>query len=173
MKKLFLNFALLISFSVFSQKATPFVVEHCTDKMTDIEYYFPEKKLVCSNTEKTKGFIISPNFKKEESGLAYSGLMCENVAIGSCDENDILIILFEDDTKITLTSWNKFNCEGYSYYHFTDSELTELSVKKMKSIRFTNGYSYDNLTVVLKADQKDYFIRAYTNNKVVEINCSN
>ena len=140
--------------------------------MTDKEYYFPQRKLICANTEKTKGFTISPNFKSADGKIVNNGFMCKNVNIGSCDEKDNLIILFEDDTKITLTSWNKFNCDGNAYFNFTDSELSELSTKKVTTIRFSNGRSYESLTVPLKEDQKDYFVRAYTNNKIVEVDCS-
>jgi hypothetical protein len=172
MKKLLLNLVLLISISTFSQTTIPYVIEHCKDKMTDKEYYFAEKKLICANAEKTKGFTITPNFKAEKDGFKNNGLMCKNVNIGSCDENDSLIILFEDDTKITLTSWNKFNCEGNAYFHFNENELTELSTKKVNTIRFSNGRSYESLTIHLKEDQKDYFVRAFSNQKIVEIDCS-
>ena len=172
MKNLLLSFMMLISLSVFSQTTAPFAIEHCKDKMTDKEYYFPQRKLICANTEKTKGFTISPNFKSADGKIVNNGFMCKNVNIGSCDEKDNLIILFEDDTKITLTSWNKFNCDGNAYFNFTDSELSELSTKKVTTIRFSNGRSYESLTVPLKEDQKDYFVRAYTNNKIVEVDCS-
>jgi hypothetical protein len=172
MKKLLLNLVLLTSLSAFSQKTTPFTIEHCKDKMTDKEYYFAQKKLICANPEKTKGFTVTPNFKAENGSMVNNGFICENVNIGSCDEKDSLIILFEDQTKITLNSWNKFNCDGNAYFDFTDSELEELSTKKVSTIRFTNGYSYENLTVSLKQEQKDYFIRVYTNHKIVEVDCS-
>lgn len=173
MKKLFLHLVLLISISAFSQSTNPFVIEHCIDKMTDKEYYFSQKKLICANSDKTKGFTITPNFKARGGAYENNGFLCKNVNIGNCDENDSLIILFEDDTKITLASWNKFNCEGTVYFSLTDGEINELSAKKVKSIRFSNGRSYETLTVALKEDQKDYFIRVYTNQKVVEIDCSN
>lgn len=173
MKKLLLNFFLLISMSAFSQSPTQFIIEHCIDKMTDQEYYFAQKKLICANTSKTKGFTITPNFKSKGGEYENNGFMCKNVNIGNCDENDSLIILFEDDTKITLTSWNKFNCEGNAYFNLTKDEINELSAKKVKSIRFSNGRSYESLTVALKEEQKDYFIIAYTNQKVIEIDCSN
>jgi hypothetical protein len=172
MKKLLLNFVLLISLSAFSQTTNPFIIEHCKDKMTDKEYFFSQKKLICANPEKTKGFTISPNFKSVDGKMVNNGFMCKNVNIGSCDENDSLIILFEDDTKVTLTSWNKFNCDGNAYFDFTESQLSELSSKKVGTIRFSNGRSYESLTVALKQDQKDFFIRAYTMQKVIEVDCS-
>lgn len=172
MKKLLLNLVLLISLSAFSQTTTPYVIEHCKDKMTDKEYYFAQRKLICANSEKTKGFTITPNFKAEKGGIKSGGFMCKNVNIGSCDENDSLIILFEDDTKITLNSWNKFNCEGNSYFDFSESELNQLSTKKVNTIRFSNGRSYESLTVTLKEDQKDYFLRAFSNQSIIEVDCS-
>ena len=172
MKKLLMNLVLLVSLGAFSQTTTPFVIEHCKDKMTDIEYYFSQKSLICANIEKTKGFIIMPNFKAVNGQMINNGFLCENINIGNCDENDTLIILFEDETKITLSSWNKFNCDGNAYFKFTDEQLIELSTKKVATIRFTNGYSFDSLTVTLKEDQKNYFIRAYTNSKITEIDCS-
>lgn len=172
MKKLLLNLLLLISVSAFSQTTTPYVIEHCKDKMTDKEYYFAQKKLVCANLEKTKGFTLIPNFKAQDYGIKNNGIICENVNIGSCDENDSLIILFEDDTKITLKSWNKFNCKGNAYFDFSESDLNQLSTKKINTIRFANGYTYDSLTITLKNEQKDYFVRAYSNQKIIEVDCS-
>jgi hypothetical protein len=172
MKKLLLNLVLLTSLSAFSQTTTPFIIEHCKDKMTDKEYFFSQKKLICANPEKTKGFTITPSFRADNGTMINNGFICKNVNIGSCDEKDNLIILFEDDSKISLTSWNKFNCEGTVYFNLTDSDLKELSTKKMSSIRFSNGYSYESLTSVLKQDQKDYFVRAYTLQKVIEVDCS-
>jgi hypothetical protein len=172
MKKLLLNFALLISLSTFSQTTNPFVIEHCKDKMTDKEYYFSVRRLICANTEKTKGFIITPDFIMQKGVLKNNGFMCKNVNIGSCDEDDVLIILFDDDTKITLKSWNKFNCEGNAYFKISDDEFIKLSTKQVNTIRFTNGRSYESLTVTMKEEQKDYFINAYTNQKIIETDCS-
>ena len=172
MKKILLSAVLFISTSAMAQTTTPFVIEHCIDKMTDKEYYFSRKKLICANDTKTKGFTITPDFKSTGGSYINNGFICKNVNIGTCDENDELIILFDDDSKITITSWNKFNCDGNAYFRLSDEELAELSTKKISSIRFMNGRSYDTFTLTLKADQKDYFIRAYTNQKVVEIDCS-
>jgi hypothetical protein len=172
MKKLFLNLLLLISLSAFSQ-SEPFIIQHCKDKMTDREYYLSESKIICANPEKTKGFTITPNFRATNGKMSNSGFICKSVNVGKCVEKDNLIFLFEDDTKITLTSWNDFNCDGNSYFNFTNSELRDFSSKKVIIIRFMNGRTYDTFTYKLQDDQKDYFIRAYTNQKIVEINCSN
>jgi hypothetical protein len=172
MKKLFLTLAIIAFLNTTAQTKTPFIIEHCIDKMTEKEYYFPQKKLICANSEKTKGFTISPNFKPKNETFSFNGFICKNVNIGNCDENDSLIFLFEDDTKITLTSWNKFNCEGNVYIEFSQDDLSQLSTKRINAIRFTNGYSHESLTYSLKEDEKGFFINVYTNNKVVEVDCS-
>lgn len=172
MKKSLLSFVLLISLSVFSQTSTPFKIEHCKDKMTEKEYYFAEKKFIGANPEKTKGFTITPSFKAKDGAMVNNGFICKNVNIGSCDENDTLIFLFEDDSKITLTAWNKFNCEGNAYFDFTADQLALLSTKKTTTIRFTNGRTYESLTYNLKDAEKDYFVRVYSNFKIVEVDCS-
>lgn len=173
MKKLLLNLLLLVSLSAISQtKKTPFVIEHCIDKMTEREYFLTQKKLICANAQKTKGFTITPQFNLEDGNIVPNGFICRNANIGNCNEKDNLIFLFEDDTKLTLTSWNDFNCDGNAYFNFDKDDLNYLSTKKITNIRFSNGYSYENYTYTLKQVEKEYFINAYTNNKVIEIECS-
>ena len=109
MKKTILSIVMLTTFSAFSQTQVAFKIEHCKDNMTDKEYYFAEKKLICSNESKTKGFTVTPSFRAKNGGMENNGFIVKNVNIGSCDENDSMIILFEDSSKTTLTSWNKFN----------------------------------------------------------------
>jgi hypothetical protein len=172
MKKTIISAFALLSISAFSQTKKPFIIEHCKDNMTDKEYYLSSKKLVCANAEKTKGFTITPNFKKVDDDISDNGLILLNVRIGNCDENDQLIFLFEDDSKITLTSWNKFNCEGDAYFQTTDEEFKFLSSKLIKSIRFVNGYKYDTLTYNLKSTEKDFFVNAYNNYEIKEVSCN-
>jgi hypothetical protein len=172
MKKTILSMVMLTTFSAFSQTSVPFKIEHCKDNMTDKEYYFAEKKLICSNDAKTKGFTITPNFKAKAGGFDNSGFICKNVNIGSCDENDTLIFLFDDGSKITLSMWNKFNCEGKVYVDFSSDQLALLKTKKVGAIRFSNGRTYDTLTYTMQSTEQDYFINVYTNFQVVEIDCS-
>lgn len=172
MKKNLLIFALFISLCSFSQTETPFVIQHCRDTMTDKEYCFSEKKLICLNPEKTMGFYILPMFKNENGAMVNNGLTCKNFNVGNCNEKDSLIFLFEDGTKITVVSWNKFNCEGNSYFDNNDKLLKKLSSQNLTTVRFTNGRSLKSFTYNLDESQKRYFISAYTNYKIVEIDCS-
>lgn len=173
MKKTIISALVLLSISTYSQIKKPFVIEHCKDNMTDKEYYFSSKKLICSNAEKTKGFTISPSFKKVNNELTKNGLILLNVNIGNCDENDQLIFLFDDDSKIILTSWNKFNCDGNAYFNISDEQYDSLSTKLIKTIRFVNGFKYDTFTKSLTITEKDYFVNAYSNYEIKEIDCNN
>lgn len=173
MKKTIISALALLSFSAYSQITKPFVIEHCKDKMTDVEYYLSSKKLIGANVEKTRGFTITPNFKSVDGKIEPNGLMLFNANIGSCQEKDQLIILFDDASKITLTSWNKFNCDGNAYYNLTDEEMTSLKTKLITTIRFINGYKYETFTYTLKKLEKDFFKNCYSNYVIKEINCDN
>lgn len=173
MKKTILSVTALLTFSAYSQIAKPFVIEHCIDKMTDKEYYFATKNFVGSNTQKTQGFVITPHFKKEDDKVVQNGLILKNVGIGNCDEKDNLIFLFEDDFKLTITSWNKFNCEGKVYFALSDDDLEILKSKTILAIRFVNGYNYESLTYNLKKEEKRFFINVYSNHIIKEISCDN
>jgi hypothetical protein len=86
---------------------------------------------------------------------------------------DILIFLFEDDTKLQITSWNKFNCEGKAYFNLTESDLDLLKAKNITAIRFNNGYTSNSLTYNMKKEEQGFFINVYTNNVITEIKCDN
>lgn len=173
MKKTILSVTALLTFSAYSQTTKPFVIEHCIDKMTDKEYYFPIKNFIGSNAQKTKGFIITPHLKKEDDKLVQTNLILENIGIGNCEEKDNLIFLFDDETKVSVTSWNKFNCEGKAYFTLSEDELESLKSKNITAIRFINGYNYESLTYNLKKEETTYFKNAYTNYVIKEINCDN
>ena len=173
MKKTILSVTALLTFSAYSQTTKPYVIEHCIDKMTDKEYYLASKNFIGSNTQKTQGFIITPNFRKENDKIEQSNLILENIGIGNCDEKDNLIFLFDDDTKITITSWNKFNCDGKAYFTLSEDDLEMLKSKNISAIRFVNGYSFQSLTYNLKKEEKGFFINVYSNYVIKETNCNN
>lgn len=169
MKKIVLLSIALLSFS--AQAQDKFDIEYCKDAMTEREYFISKKKLSAINKENTKGFSIYPAFKASGTSVIQNGLIAKAVNIGSCVEKNSLIFLFSDETKLTLSSWNKFNCEGNAYFNLTDSEHKELSDKKIKAIRFTNGRTYESLTHVVTEVQSNYFVSAYTNQNIVEVSC--
>ncbi len=129
------------------------------DIMTDKEYVYFSEGLICSEDGKI-GFVLDVSLKIEKGSVRYRGLRVKSVGIGSCNENDQLILLFDDDTKVALTSWNDFNCDGNSYFDLYSKEFDSINTKKIKAIRFVNGRSYDSYTYQLKTNEQEYFIRA-------------
>ena len=171
MKKTIITALALFTISAYSQTEKQFVIEHCIDKMTDREYFLSTKNFVGANSQKKQGFVITNSFKGVDGKLEQNGIILKNIGIGNCDENDELIFLFDDESKITITSWNKFNCEGKVYFNLKDSEYDLLKSKKVTAIRFKNGYSYESLTYTLKKEEQGFFINVYSNNVIKEVNC--
>lgn len=157
MKKILLISMLLIGINVFAQDNIK--LKYHKDVMTEKEYVFSNEKILCLENPK-KGFILKISYKFIKGKVKYSGINVFSQSIGSCVEHDKLIFLFEDDSKIELTSWNDFNCEGRSYFDFNGDRLFKLT-KRIKAIRFQNGRSYDSVTVTLENEiDKTYFIDA-------------
>ena len=65
------------------------------------------------------------------------------VGIGTCNEKDEIIILFENGQKITKISWKGFNCEGKAYFNMTEEDIELLRTCPLSKIRMTNGKSFD------------------------------
>jgi hypothetical protein len=164
-----LVFALLISNTlVFGQKSDttaekkkllPYYIETCTDKMTDKSYAFGSKHLLCSDDGK-KGFIVRVSWSNKDGEINYNGITVKSSGIGTCVENSTLIILFEDDTKVQISAWNKFNCEGNSYMDWQGKSFDKIFAKKAKAIRFQNGRSMDSFTYSLPEKDKSFFLEA-------------
>lgn len=167
-KKLFIMAIALIGLSMNAQQK-PFIVNHIIDKMTKKEYYLSTEKMIITNKEKSKGFTITPNLKFEDGKILLQAVTVKSFVGSSCVENNTLYILLENDKLITLKSWNKFNCEGTSYFDFTEEDLRLLSESKAIAIRFVNGRDYAQFENTPYEDQKDFFIRVLTNNKIVEV----
>jgi|688.fasta_scaffold1069633_1 hypothetical protein len=162
MKKLLLGALLLLSTLSFSQNNLKLNYEK--DVMNDKEYIFLSERLLCSEDGKI-GFSITPMFKIIGGVISYNSTSVKSVGIGHCMENDEIIFLFEDDTKLVLKSWQKFNCDGKSYFDLRGNELVNLN-KRIKAIRLTNGYKYESYTYILKTEnEKNYFV--YVNQLLV------
>lgn len=153
--------SVLTAQTVFTKENLPdsVVILHLKDEMTGKTSYFPSKKVVCLNEDKSKGFALSAFIEQD---LTISDLKIKMFNIGSCVEKNEMIVLFEDDSKMKLLSWNDFNCKGDAWFRITKSNIEELSTKKIKKIRITEGRSYESYTGELKETDKDYFVRLFS-----------
>ena len=173
MKNLKSIIALLILTSInsvlFAQKDSIFISKF-SDEMSEKTYYFPSRKMICASEDKKTGFSLCCFLDYKDDKIKVKTLKVVMVNIGSCVENNEIIILFENDTKIKLKSWNDFNCKGDAWFDLSSSDLESLKSLKMKKIKVTNGRSYESFTSDT-LENSDYFTQiffAIDNNKIKE-----
>ena len=157
MKNLILFFIISLATS-FNSYAQPEILKSCDD-MTDQCYYIPSEKIVLINETLKQGFNMGPRFEEKKGKLEMTDIMCKVANIGACHESDKLILMFSDGTKLTLVSWNKFNCEGDAWFSVTESEIAKLASFKVIKAYLQNGRSYDSLTMEIPEAKGEYFIK--------------
>jgi len=134
-------------------------IEKSVDEMTDKVSYYVSERFIAANKELTKGCAIDM-VVDSKNGVKHSSLLSvQMVGLEKCNENNTLIVLFENGEKFTLKSWNKFNCKGYAYFTFSKSDIEMLSSNPISKVRITNGSSYKSYTAEI--EYKNYFIDFY------------
>ena len=80
----------------------------------------------------------------------------------SCVEKGALIqINLENGVVVELNSWNDFNCDGNSYYHwFNDEQIAQLKSSKIKFLFFYSDG--ESVMVDVVKNQRDYFMQLFT-----------
>ena len=146
--------------SAFSQttKTDSSYVIKLKDDMTNKVYFAPNRNFILSNPESTKGFAVKAHITNDST---FGFITVKMVNIGSCNEKDEIIILFENGEKITAKSWNEFNCEGKAYFDLSGADIQLLRTQPMSKIRITNGRSHDSYTGDVKIKDKRYFIQLF------------
>lgn len=126
---------------------------HAVDKMTDENYYSINNPL--NFIKGDKKLMIKPMIDKKGN---YNVLLVVTKNVGTCNQKNKLIFLFEDGSKYSLDSWNEFNCKGTSYFDLYGKALINLQ-KKVVNIMFQNGESFESITVDVSTGDQDYFIQ--------------
>lgn len=149
----------LITMVSFGQNSTDsvYVVKEI-DSMSGKTYVYGNRVFIVANDVGKVGFRIDTYIKDD---MSFSMITVKMVGIGSCNENDEIIILFENGEKIIKKSWKKFNCNGDAYFYLTEKEIDLLRSQPMSKIRMTNGRSYDSYTGDVKTKDKRYFIQLF------------
>lgn len=180
-KTIILISSLILSFNSYAQTKTKIKKEvdsvyivKSVDEMSDDTYHFPTFKIPLIDKALNKGLGISAfiDEKGYDNTIFIKDLDVKSINIGGCVENCEIIFLFEDGTKINLFSWNKFNCDGNSWFHIEENQAEMLATKELKKVKFINGRSYDSFTLEVPANRKRYFIQLYDavkNNRVVTL----
>jgi hypothetical protein len=141
---------------------TSYKIYELVDEMTDKVYYTANRKLILANDEKTKGFSLRLDIEKNKDGkLEGTGILASLVGLGSCCEKVELIVMFEDQTKFSLLSWNKFNCKGDAWFFIKETHIKQLSEKKLLRIRIRNGFTGDMFTQDVESNSKNYFMNFF------------
>lgn len=169
MKKLLLSVvAIMSATTLFSQD---FIVRVCEDKIEKTFTYVAVQSVLVENEKESQGFLMSLYFEKKDDKVACTGITIKSVVGSSCVENSSLYLVLENDEIITMTAWNKFNCDATSYFDFTDEQISALSTHKIKAIRFKNGYDFATLTGMEKGSE-NFFVRAFNNVVLKPVNCN-
>ena len=155
MKKVFIIVAMALPFLSLSQQC---IVKDCDD-MTDKCMYYPRHNVIVTNETKTIGFTMDVRIVNNNDQLAAADIMVHSVNIGSCNEKDKLILMLDDSTKVSLVSWNKFNCEGNAWFDLKESDVNKLESHKIIKAYFQNGRSYDSYSATITSDDQSYFIK--------------
>jgi hypothetical protein len=152
---------MLSSFSGFAQSLDSVFIYKDTDDMTDEVYFFASRKIVCIDEVDNLGFSISFFVdQKKDGSLSASDLYIKTVNFG-CIENLEAIFLFEDGSKVTCNSWNKFNCEDRAFCQISEADKKIMASQKVTKIRVTNKRNMRTYTSVVEPNNQDYFIQFF------------
>jgi len=145
-------------------------IAHRHDDIEGVDNYSISKPL--DVTEGKNGFTMMLWFKKPKDKIIYSGFAINATRVGSCHEDDILYVLFQDGTKIQLKQWNSFNCSGDVFLDLYHNQLNKLN-KPIKALKLVNGRDYTEYSKTLTDDNDiNYFInviKVIESQKVIEV----
>lgn len=151
--KLFLlNIVMMLVSVSYAQVTKPAYLIKVYDSMDKSTFIAPNRKMVVSNEESTQGFSLTIIFSSKIT------ILTTMVGIGNCNEDDKLLILFDNGERLELTSWKDFNCEGESYFTVNTNSKAILMASPMSKIRITNGRTFDSFTGDVETHNKNYFI---------------
>lgn len=157
MKKFFISISMVASLTATSQLH---IIEDASD-LGGAVYFYPSESLIIDNESKNKGFTLSPNFRRKgtEGDIHVTGMIGQLVNIGTCCEKNQLILMFSDSTKMTLVSWNKWNCEGNAWYNLDEEQAEIIASKPIIKAQMKNGYSHESYANSVDGEDRNYFIR--------------
>jgi hypothetical protein len=154
MRKFLIAAAILLGSVAYGQHNEVLLIRE-KDDMTGEITTTPNRKIVLLNSEGTKGFSVLAYISKD---MQLQHLAVMSAGLGVCTEKGELILLLEEDNRIQLKAWSKFNCEGVSYFALTEEDVRLLSRYPLVKIRFTNGKTFEQHTGQVPSKDVKYFI---------------
>ena len=156
MKKLH---TLLLLLTLSTAAAAQITIEKHVDDMTDEVSYEASERFYVADNERTSGFAIDVVIDIENEKLYSKGWIVTTADLGGCNEDNDLIILFTDGSRMNLKSFSKFNCDEVAFFYLDLQQEAYIATKRIKKMRFRNGYSYETYTA--EVEVQDYFIQLY------------
>lgn len=141
------------------------------DEMDGKTYYYTSKRIVLTDDNSQKGFSVELSLSgANDNAVKPDGIMVKMAGMGCC-ENSTIIFLLDNEEKISLKSWNKFNCNGNAWFKITPKQIQSLQSNKVLKIKVENGHNFQSLTKETEEWQQDYFQRVglLLKDKVFEI----
>lgn len=133
-------------------------IETRTDKVSGNTSTSAKSNIIVSTDGGKKGFGVFM-MRGSKGGLI---LLITAVGAGSCiDEGAKINILFDDGSRLELSSQGDFNCKGKATVYFGDvfgkySELEQLKTKKIQTMRVWTNDSYVEKDFT-KDNQEDFY----------------
>ena len=152
-----LSLILLMLFS-FSYSQSNICVK--IDEFEDTKSYSVNTRVVTDlPDDKTKGIVWDVYFKEDKKGnVKMDNLMLSVIGLSCIEQGSELFVIFEDGEKITLTNWNKFNCDDNWWSVFNDKLFTT----KIKKVKFTNKQNYKSYIFDVSGKElSDFFINLH------------
>lgn len=168
MKKLLTLLLLTIACNINAQQSE-FVVEHCAGKDT----FQSSSGLICSNELRNKWFMMVPTYLTSTLNPIPNGFSVIKLNIGKASNSDRLIIRFSGGKKIILKAYSVVEeYGGITNFYANVSEIYSLKNYPIHSIKYV---SVDETSFIYypKDGEKQFFINAFTNFVVKEVNCPN
>lgn len=156
MKYLFMVMALLFTTTTFAQD---YEFELVKDDMSGKTYYIADP-LIKVDEDSNKGLRLEL-FYNPNTGKA-SSLYVKHLGLSNCSDEDQLIIMFEDGSRIFKRSYYSFNCEGKAMFHLTKKEVKKLKSMAISKVRITSGNTFSSFTVELEEEERTYLVQMYT-----------
>lgn len=156
MKKLH---TLLLLLTLSTAAAAQITIEKHVDDMTDKVSYEASERFYVADNERSSGFAIDVVIDIDNGKLYSKGWIVTTADLGGCNEDNDLIILFEDGSRMNLKSFSKFNCDEVAFFYLDLQQEAYIATKRIKKMRFRNGYSYETYTA--EVEVQDYFIQLY------------
>ena len=141
---------LFITLFSFSQKIT-YKVNDMTDKYSYTFHTSVDSTSCFVSEDNITGFVMSVGFREDANKKLATSLTFNTIYVYfsikgmECVEHGNLIIKFVDGTKITLNSFNDFNCKNYFFFSVIPKEkliLSSTPIDKIMLFDFRSGITY-------------------------------